>query len=241
MPNFPEGYIASQGYCVEHQRNRPCELCLDNNFERAGEVTPRPGTAILKSLDTGLDLWAGGFGDDYTERNQVDWWKRVPFWERVWDRTHFRSAFENGCNAGWNMSAIQVAAAPFMVTLAANDVNPRACGQARAAGLEAFHEEDVALCYDKFELVFTAGVLIHIEPELLEAKMKALIAKSYRWVLAIEYADVVERQIEYRGHIDKCWARPYGDLYEALGVNLIDHGEAEGFDQCHYWLMERSK
>jgi hypothetical protein len=70
--------------------------------------------------------------------------------------------------------------------------------------------------------------------------MTKLAAKSYRWVLAIEYAADTEEQVEYRGHTEKCWKRPYGQMYEALGLRLIETGDAgPGFDKCTFWLMER--
>ena len=195
---------------------------------------------LLKSIDTGVDLWAGGFGDDYTDRNQVDWRKRMEFWRGMVGKTGIRSAFEMGCNAGWNLTCLRHID-PYM-TVAGNDVNTRACEQAWAAGLDRVWNtlDFKALHPVRAELVFTAGVLIHIETEHLEEVMKALVAKSYRYVLAVEYADEDVRQIEYRGHKDKCWARAYGKMYQDLGLKLVDSGDpGDGFDRCTYWLLEK--
>ena len=54
-----------------------------------------------------------------------------------------------------------------------------------------------------------------------------------------EYAAETETEVEYRGHKGKLWKRPYGALYEALGLTLRDHGPAEGFDACEFWLLEK--
>jgi pseudaminic acid biosynthesis-associated methylase len=188
---------------------------------------------------TGIELWSSEFGNDYTNRNQVDWRLRMPFWKKIEAITGARSYFEMGCNAGWNLSAIKRQFPD--VTVVGNDINQQAAHQAQLAGLPVINMLDFAEHVPgKFELVFTAGVLIHIEPEHLQEVMQALIAKSLRWVLAVEYAAKVETIVEYRGHTEKCWKRPYGDLYKALGLKLVDHGNAgEGFDQCHYWLMEK--
>jgi pseudaminic acid biosynthesis-associated methylase len=196
---------------------------------------------ILKavSIESGLDLWSGEFGNDYLKRNFVKWRNRIPFWSGIVPRTGARSFFEMGCSAGWNLSAI-LETMPN-ANVCGNDINTLACEQARQAGLNVVNllDFDVA-CPGRYELVFTAGVLIHIEPEHLDEVMRALIAKSYRWVLAIEYAADVETQVEYRGHTEKCWKRPYGALYEALGLKLVDSGDAgAGFDRCTYWLLER--
>lgn len=214
--------------------------------ELTGEPVQIPGTRVedarqmvtLKSLETGLELWAGPFGDDYLRRNQVRWRARKPFWGDIIRKTGARSFFEMGANAGWNLSAILEESPKANVW--GNDINTAACDQAASAGLLVGN----VLAFNEFgpkaELVFTAGVLIHIEPEHLREVMGALSEKSYRWVLAIEYAADVETQVEYRGRTDKCWKRPYGELYEALGLKLADSGSAgAGFDRCQYWLMEK--
>lgn len=192
------------------------------------------------SIESGLDLWAGEFGDEYTKRNQVDWQKRIPFWKQIIAWTGARSVFEMGCNAGWNLSAIRRVYPDVIVH--GNDINTKACEQAWAAELTVSNKLDPNADFvpGKYELTFTAGVLIHIEPEHLEEVMRALVEKSYRWVLAVEYDAPTETQVEYRGHTEKCWRRPYGSLYRALGLKLAFIGDAgPGFDRCTYWLMEK--
>lgn len=188
---------------------------------------------------TGVELWSSEFGNDYTNRNQVDWHLRMPFWKMIEERTGARSYFEMGCNAGWNLSAIRRQFPDVIVV--GNDINEQAAMQAHMAGLNVvnslYFTEEVC---GKFELVFTAGVLIHIEPEHVKDVMQDLINKSIRYVLAIEYAAELETIVEYRGHTEKCWKRPYGAMYKELGLKLIAHDHAgKGFDNCHYWLMEK--
>jgi hypothetical protein len=45
--------------------------------------------------------------------------------------------------------------------------------------------------------------------------------------------------IEYRGEKDRLWKRPYGKLYEAMGLTLVKAGPAEGFDRCDFWLLSK--
>lgn len=192
----------------------------------------------LKALDTGLELWAGAFGDDYHRRNQVDWRMRIPYWQGMIEATGARSVFEMGCGPGWNLSAIKRSHPDVQVY--GNDINPGACEQAVAAGLNVDNHLDFTSVYGRQDLTFTAGVLIHIEPGFLEEVMRALIAKSCRWVIAIEYEAPIETQVYYRGHKDKCWKRPYGSLYEDMGLTLRSRVPAgRGFDNCTSWLLER--
>lgn len=188
-------------------------------------------------MTNGVELWRGEFGNEYTDRNQVDWMKRAMFWDRIITTTGARSVFEMGCNAGWNLSAIREFHPQVRVT--GSDINERALEQAHAAGLTTYNCLDFRAVPGKFDLVFTAGVLIHIEPAHVREVMAALIDKSFRWVLAIEYESEYEEAIPYRGHADKCWKRPYHKLYMDLGLHLVDRSSPAGFDNCTAWLFEK--
>jgi len=179
-------------------------------------------------------FWSGDFGNDYLRRNQVDWTARIPFWADVIGTTGARSVHEVGCNAGWNLSAIR---SPYPdVQLSGNDLNESAVAQARSAGLRAFVGREIC----PSEMIFTSGVLIHVAPEYLAETMRSIVDASYRYVLAIEYEADKEEEIEYRGHTGKLWRRPFGKLYQDMGLNLVkewDSGPA--FDRCTAWLLEK--
>lgn len=185
-------------------------------------------------------FWEGGFGDEYTLRNQVDWGARVPFWRSILDVTQARSVIEVGCNAGWNLSAI--AAIDTTVIAGGIDVNESAVTQARARGLFATVGKAAQLRHTYplgADLVFTSGVLIHIAPRELHHVMQSIVASSKRWVLAVEYDAETEEAVEYRGSADRLWKRPFGNLYRELGLLLIAESEAEGFDGCRAWLLRK--
>jgi len=189
-------------------------------------------------MTSALDLWRGEFGNAYTDRNWVDWRSRRPFWGRILNVTGARSVLEIGCNAGWNLSAIK-AESPD-VRVAGTDINPHALEQAHAAGLEVYECLDFRKVPGKFDLVFTAGVLIHVEPDNIGEMMDAAIEKSFRWVAAIEYECEVEEVVPYRGYDDKCWRRPYGQMYRDRGLSLhASWNDAPGFDRCTAWLLKK--
>jgi hypothetical protein len=87
----------------------------------------------------------------------------------------------------------------------------------------------------------TSGVLIHVAPDALEVTMRAIIDVSARYVLAIEYDSDEEEEVDYRGHKGKLWKRPFGRLYQALGLRLLSYGEAGGFEKCTYWLLDKEQ
>lgn len=186
-------------------------------------------------------LWASDFGTAYTARNRVDWQKRVPFWRSILDQTNPRSAVEFGCNAGWNLRAIR--SISEMIPLIGVDVNEEARLEAVDAGFSVLNKPITETHFLKdFDLAFTAGVLIHVQPADLGDAMDAIIRASRRHVLAVEYAADKETEIPYRGQRDALWKRPFGAMYEAKGLKLIDQGfvsKSDGFDDCTYWLMQK--
>ena len=189
------------------------------------------------------EFWAGEFGTTYTQRNRGDWSARVPFWRSIVDATRPRSILEVGCNRGNNLKALRDV--DPSITLYGCDINLDAIEEAHDADLHVVEASVFELGREwpvgGFDLVFTVGVLIHIAPDDLHQAMANIIGASARYVLAVEYPAEQETEIEYRGHSERLWKRPFGDLYRAQGLKLVSKGEApaEAFDRCAWWLLEK--
>jgi pseudaminic acid biosynthesis-associated methylase len=166
----------------------------------------------------------------------------VPFWDDIINWVDPKAVLEVGCNIGSNLKAIR--SIDRNLQLVGVDVNVDAITEATLAGLNVYEMSalDVGRMWpETFDLTFTAGVLIHVAPEHLSDAMDAIIHSSRRYVLAVEYAADTEEHIEYRGHSGKLWRRPFGKLYEAKGLKLIEEKDAgNGFDRCTAWLLEKS-
>jgi pseudaminic acid biosynthesis-associated methylase len=187
-----------------------------------------------------VDFWSGKEGSAYTNRNRVDWAKRVPFWQHIIDVTNAGSFLEVGTNAGWNLRAIKSLRKDAVMS--GVDLNQDALSEIQGSfDVEIMPGHKVAEFFgaDACELAFTSGVLIHVPPEDLTATMTAIRDVSSQYVLAVEYDSPDAQEIEYRGRQGLLWKRPYGKLYQSLGLTLVESGVAEGFDQCHYWLLEK--
>lgn len=186
-------------------------------------------------------FWEQGFGNDYHQRNRVNWRERVPFWQSAMDYTEAQSVLEVGCGPGWNLLAIQNTHPDTLLN--GVDVNASAVEEARQQGIEAHASNALGILSlyepNSIDLVFTAGMLIHVAPEDLEAAMRAIVMTSGRYVLAVEYAAQEEEEVDYRGHSGKLWRRPFGKLYQQMGLTLLSEGVAGGFDQCSYWLLQK--
>jgi trans-aconitate methyltransferase len=183
------------------------------------------------------EFWSGEDGNEYHARNWVNWRWRIPFWETTIDETGARSVLEFGCGPGWNLSAIKRAYPD--VEVKGHEINAKATEQAIAAGLDVREWEHTIPISD---LAFTVGCLIHIPPDKIQETMKGLIDSSYKYVLSIEYESEVEEEIEYRGQQGLLWKRPYGKMYEDLGLTELVSGEVgpgDGFDNCVFRLMSK--
>ena len=188
-----------------------------------------------------IKFWEGSFGDSYTERNQVSAEERLPFWRDIIEQTKPGSVLEVGCNRGHNLAAIKQLDPGIRAV--GIDVNVTALAEADdvADEVHAIAAQDIGLKFNpgEFDLVFTCGVLIHVPPEDLLLVMQNIKIAAYKYVLAVEYDDVDEIEVNYRGHKDRLWRRPYGRYYQQLGLTEIDGGAAPGFDQCEYYLLEK--
>ncbi len=187
-------------------------------------------------------FWSNSFGNEYARRVRPEWRKRVGFWNDVIKATGVRSILEVGTNIGTNLKAIRHVD-PTIVAWGC-DVNQAALQEAADAGLYVAESSVFDLgqwTQPKFDMTATCGVLIHISPEDIERAMRAIIDSSKRYVLAVEYEDQKEVEVEYRGYAKRLWRRPFGSMYRDLGLNLVSEYDApaDAFDRCRVWLMER--
>ncbi len=185
------------------------------------------------------EFWSGDFGNRYTARNRVQWRRRVPFWRQILAQTDAGSILEVGCNIGSNLIAMRDV--DPLLALWGIDVNRQALIEAQRNGLSVANNlASEAHKLGRFDLVASVGVLIHIAPEQLPEVMTSIAQASREYVLAVEYAADKEEEIEYRGHVERLWKRPFGKLYEDMGLTMVEQGEApaDAFDRCHWWLLK---
>jgi pseudaminic acid biosynthesis-associated methylase len=100
---------------------------------------------------------------------------------------------------------------------------------------------------EQFDLVFTMGVLIHINPDHLLDHMQKIYSYSSQYVLIGEYFSRTPVMIEYQGQKDRLFKRDFGKLFmENFPVSLIDYGflwghiyDKAGFDDITWWLFRK--
>jgi spore coat polysaccharide biosynthesis protein SpsF len=114
------------------------------------------------------------------------------------------------------------------VTATAVEINKHACRYLqRIPGLEIVNKS--ILEYNpskKYDLAFTRGVLIHINPEELNHVYDLLWSCSSKYICIAEYYNPEPEQVSYRGHVGKLFKRDFaGEFMDRHSqCRLIDYG-----------------
>lgn len=198
------------------------------------------------------NFWAGEFGNNYINRNnaaEIISAKTVLFSKILTHTKDVSTVLEIGANIGLNLKAIKNLK-PFCKTTAV-EINPLAVEQLKKINdIEVF--EGSALEFSATQLgthdfTFTAGVLIHINPEKLPHIYDLLYACSSRYIMVNEYYNPSPVEITYRGHSKKLFKRDFaGDLLTMYDdLELIDYGfqyhKDNNFpsDDCTWFLLKK--
>lgn len=198
------------------------------------------------------DFWANSIAQDYMRANSSF---NVPLGIEAWkkmissiDISSLGSFLECGCNIGRNLHSLKnlVPNADSAVIEINKEALHLALRDYKIA--EFFHGsiKDAKLSR-KFNLVFTCGVLIHVNPLDLLVTMQKIYDFSDRYILIAEYFNRTPVSIEYRGQSEKLFKRDFGkEFIENFDVKLVDYGflwghiyDEAGFDDVTYWLFEK--
>jgi len=174
------------------------------------------------------NFWAGEFGLNYIDRNNSEplLYSKVAMWARMLQAANnVNSIRELGCNIGLNLAALK--RLQPSLKLSGYEINAEAARQAAEFNVAEIKQGSILeeIKDPKVDLTFTAGVLIHINPEYLDNVYSNLVNGSNRYVLVAEYYNQAPTKINYRGHKDRLFKRDFaGDLIDNYGLKLIDYG-----------------
>jgi pseudaminic acid biosynthesis-associated methylase len=204
---------------------------------------------------TCLDSWKGNFGEGYLERNKAE--KEIMssvsiLWSQIFRNIQHKmphSILEVGCNLGINLRVLQNLSSaelfglePFSdaLTLCLEDRILQKENAFNISGQEMHVFED-----NKFDMTFTSGVLIHVNPEDLKCVTRNIVRVSSKYVVCIEYFSDKEEEIIYRGQSGLLFKRDFGSFYldNYPELSLLDYGFAwkktTGLDNLTWWLFEK--
>jgi pseudaminic acid biosynthesis-associated methylase len=198
-----------------------------------------------------IEFWTGEDGNKYIDRNAftpLNVSRRAAMWERVFENIRAPNRIlEVGANIGINIAALQKIMPPCVQyygiepnETAFNELQ-KIVSDPKMAGLST--ADNIALPDSSIDVVFTSGVLIHIEPGMLLASCHEIHRVARRYVIAAEYFSDQPQQIGYRGNY--IWKRDFGQFYLDNFPDLrpIDCGfewrGMTGLDNLTWWVFEK--
>lgn len=175
-------------------------------------------------------FWAGDFGEEYINRNKDKQILsgNINLFSKILYRTvDIKSILELGANIGLNLIAISKLLPE--TTVSAIEINKKAVKELeKIDNIEEIYSVSI-LDYDvkkKYDLVFTKGVLIHINPNELTHVYNIMYESSNKYILVAEYYNPTPAEVIYRGHKGKLFKRDFaGDIMDMYpDIKLIDYG-----------------
>ncbi len=194
--------------------------------------------------------WSGPFGEEYIKRNSN---KRIynsnlNLFSNVLNKTQqVKSILELGCNIGLNLECLNNISKNFELT--GVEINKTACNLAKKKKIATIINSTIIEkipSSKKYDLVFTKGVLIHINPNELEKVYKNIYEYSLRYIFIAEYYNPEPVSVDYRGQKDLLFKRDFaGELIDKYKLNLVDYGfiyHRDKFfpkDDINWFLLEK--
>ena len=173
-------------------------------------------------------FWAGDFGNDYAKRNLDDKQaiaSRVGLWAKVLDglSSPISSVLELGANIGINVDALNILLPNARYS--AVEINESAVNILRKKNIEVFHESILQFSSERtWDLVFTSGVLIHLNPDALPQVYSLMNKSSSKYVFMSEYYNPIPVEVEYRGNADRMFKRDFaGEFMDAYPEFYLKH------------------
>ena len=237
------------------------DIDTEEDWTRAEVIAPSiatPPAAVASGADASPfnseqeRFWATTYASSYIERNKTfDQQLGAQAWARMLQATHgqVRSYLECGCSIGRNIEQLKLTlpeAQPSVIEVS-QPAFKFVTSRYRLAQTFNGAILDSDFAAGSFDLVFTMGVLIHINPDQLIKHMEKMVGYSSRFILIGEYFSRAPTTIEYQGELNKLFKRDFGRLFiENFRVKLLDYGflwgylyDSAGFDDITWWLFEK--
>jgi len=133
---------------------------------------------------------------------------------------------EFGCNIGLNLAALQrLYPEADIHGIEINETAAREARKRTGADIRNASILDAMPAAQQYDLTFTCGVLIHINPERLNDVYDNLFRLSRRYVLISEYYNPSPVQVTYRGHENRLFKRDFaGEMMDRHAMKLVDYG-----------------
>lgn len=216
-----------------------------------GKTISMSGQAAVRPATDQETFWSRDFGNEYTQRNQVLPTDRAPFFAQVLSHTYgVQRIAELGANKGHNLDALHHLSGNYDLT--GVELNPTAYAEmAQKKHIQSIQSaiQDFQPAPESFDLVFTCGVLIHINPDDLPLIYQTMYQSSRRYILINEYFNPSPVELPYRGHAGKLFKRDFaGEFLDQYAgrVSVVQYGFLwrrmdPAWDDTTWVLMEKTR
>ena len=174
-------------------------------------------------------FWGGRFGDEYVKRNRNNDLiaaKTALFASALKKADRLQTALELGSNIGLNEMVLNILFPGIKMETV--EINKTAAEECEKIPNVIVHHGSILdfECDKTFDLTFTSGVLIHINPERLKDVYDRLYRFSAKYILVSEYYNPTPVEVNYRGESGKLFKRDFaGEIMDRYpDVELIDYG-----------------
>jgi len=188
---------------------------------------------MFKATDQ-LKMWAGKFGKEYTDRNMISLSNLEKLYQNIYGIkiTELNKLFlgkmsrsmkilEVGSNVGNELLCLQNMGFKNLYGIEPQDYAVE-LSKKRTKNINIIKGDAFDIPYkDKyFDLVFTAGVLIHINPRDIKKAIKEIYRCSGKYIWGFEYYSEEYKDIPYRGKKNVMWKANFPKLYLDLFDDL---------------------
>jgi pseudaminic acid biosynthesis-associated methylase len=188
----------------------------------------------MKQPTQQLKVWNGEFGKDYTDRNiftgkELDalYAKRYGVTRKAMNRKFLQKLsrstriLEVGSNVANQLACLQRMGFKDLYGIEPQGYAVERSKQlTRGINLIKADGFDVPFKDGYFDLVFTSGVLIHINPKDIKKALKEIYRVSGRYIWGFEYYSQKYSQIVYRGKKSLLWKGDFPGLYTKMFPDL---------------------
>jgi len=182
---------------------------------------------ITHQLTDQEKFWKGEFGEGYRDRNDfngIDGFEQYYINQYGVDRTTMNKDFlgqlslnnllEVGCNIGRQVQVLEKSGQKNIFGIEINSESAKvARGNCPYANIVEGSAFDLPFKDNFFDLVYTSGVLIHINPTDLPKAMDEMYRTSKKYIWGFEYHAETTQEINYRGNTGFLWKANFAQLY----------------------------
>lgn len=182
-------------------------------------------------MDNEEKFWKGQFGNDYTARNINLVENNYQMFKKIFElktlSEDIKSIIEFGCGTAMNLQALQriFPNAVYEGWEINNTAIQSVANLNKNINIIPMSMLDCDY-KNRFDLVLSKGLLIHIHPDNIQKAYDVLYNASNKYILLCEYYNPVLCPVIYHGNDGKLWKRDFaGEMIKRYSdLKLLDYG-----------------